>query len=64
MTDIQHFSSEADAHLIAAAPLLYEALRQLERVFAVGAEGYRAVADRGRALIAARAALRAARGEP
>ena len=54
---------EADAHLIAAAPLLYKALRQLERAFAVGAEGYRAVADREGALRAARAALRAARGE-
>jgi hypothetical protein len=53
----------ADAQLIASAPLLYGALRQLERAFAVGAEGYRAVADRGRALRAARAALRAARGE-
>jgi len=42
---------------------LYEALRQLERVFAVGAEGYRAAADREDALRSARAALRAARGE-
>ena len=56
-------TNPSDLHLIAAAPSLYEALRQLERAFAVGAEGYRAVADRQDALRSARAALRAARGE-
>jgi len=55
--------SPADAYLIAAAPVLYEALRQLERAFAVPAKGYRTVADREGALRDARAALRAARGE-
>lgn len=55
--------SRANAHLIAAAPELYEALEALSEHFTQVVKAFRVDSEEHETLVAARAALAKARGE-